>query len=177
VGFVFRGDHGFKLGEKDRWSKAVLREEANRTVMMMAGSGIPAGSEIDPPVSLLDIYLTMIAQVGLTPKPELEGLSLVPLIADPSSGYWDIPVVSNLRGQHLSFRSQRWRLMEHSSGSQELYDHDADPNEWDNLAEDPQYDDVKAWLVPEPSIGIGLGFGVLAIYGLWASMRKSELSA
>jgi hypothetical protein len=40
-----------------------------------------------------------------------------------------------------------------------------------NLAGDPQHDDVKAWLVPEPNVEIGLSFGVLALCGLRTSMR------
>jgi hypothetical protein len=69
--------------------------------MMMAGTGIPTGSDL--PASLLDICPTRIDQAGLTPKPELEGLSLVSLLANPASGYRDIPVASNLRGRHISF--------------------------------------------------------------------------
>jgi hypothetical protein len=36
-------------------------------------------------------------------------------------------------GNH-SVRTDRWRYIRYADGTQELYDHDADPNEWTNLA-------------------------------------------
>ncbi|MCE2557550.1 MAG: DUF4976 domain-containing protein [Acidobacteria bacterium] len=41
-----------------------------------------------------------------------------------------------------SVRTERWRYIEYHDGGQELYDHDADPNEWTNLASLPEYASV-----------------------------------
>ena len=50
-------------------------------------------------------------------------------------------------------RGQRYRYIRHPNGTQQLYDHKLDPNEWNNLAGDPQFADVIAshrkWL-PKP---------------------------
>ena len=39
-----------------------------------------------------------------------------------------------------SLRTERWRYTEWDGGKagSELYDHDADPHEWNNLANDPK---------------------------------------
>ena len=36
-----------------------------------------------------------------------------------------------------TLRTDRWRYIRYRDGSEELYDHRADPNEWNNLAKDP----------------------------------------
>jgi N-sulphoglucosamine sulphohydrolase, C-terminal len=43
-------------------------------------------------------------------------------------------------------RTDRWRYIRYADGSEELYDHTNDPNEWTNLAGMPQYSSVKQQL-------------------------------
>ena len=43
-------------------------------------------------------------------------------------------------------RSEKWRYITYADGSEELYDMVNDPNEWTNLAKDPQYNGTKAEL-------------------------------
>ena len=48
--------------------------------------------------------------------------------------------------------TERWRYIRYEDGSEELYDHDADPNEWTNLADDPKHTETKqklAAFIPE----------------------------
>ena len=107
---------------------------------------------------MIDIYPTLVDVCGLTPKAELEGVSLKPLLLNPQAK-WDRPsLTTHGRGNH-SVRSERWRYIRYSDGTEELYDHDADEMEWTNLASDAKYARVKKdlakWLpktdVPEIS--------------------------
>ena len=43
---------------------------------------------------------------------------------------------ANTRNYHDNHgvRSENWRYIRYADGSEELYDHDTDPNEWKNLA-------------------------------------------
>ncbi len=43
-------------------------------------------------------------------------------------------------------RTQRWRYIRYSDGTEELYDHDKDALEWINLAGDPKYTEIKKQL-------------------------------
>ncbi len=138
---VLWSDHGWHLGEKLHWRKFTLWEEATRNVMMMAGPGVSA-ARCDRVVSLIDIYPTLIDWCGLNRRAGLEGRSLMPLLRNPAAK-WDHPALSTYhRGDH-TIRSERWRYIRYSDGTEELYDHDSDPMEWINLASKPELAAVK----------------------------------
>ena len=46
--------------------------------------------------------------------------------------------------QNYSVRTDRWRLIHYQDGSEELYDHAADPDEWRNLSGDPEHESTRA---------------------------------
>jgi arylsulfatase A-like enzyme len=91
-------------------------------------------------VELLDLYPTIVDLAGLPRVPGLDGASLFPLIRDPAQ---------RIRTGALSFRkakapplgvsvrTARYRYTEWPDGSEELYDHAADPGETRNLAREP----------------------------------------
>jgi choline-sulfatase len=131
---VFWSDHGWHLGEKQHWHKMTLWEEATRVPFLIAAPGVAkAGGRCDRPVSLIDIYPTLIDLCGLKPKGELDGQSLMSLLRDPN-GKRERPAITAYHRGQCAVRSQRWRYIRYSDGGRELYDHDNDPNEWTNLA-------------------------------------------
>ena len=140
---VFWTDHGWHLGEKQHWRKFALWEEATRTPLAFIVPGLTKpNSRCQRPVSLVDIYPTLIDLCGLKPRSELEGTSLEPLLTNPEAD-WERPALTTHgRGSH-ALRSERYRYIRYSDGSEELYDHKSDPMEWDNLADDPKLAQVK----------------------------------
>jgi arylsulfatase A-like enzyme len=88
-------------------------------------------------VELLDIYPTLVDLCDLPPKPDLDGESLRPLLEDPQ-GLWDKPAITSNGPDKISVRTERMRYSRFPDG-EELYDHDSDPNEWRNLAGQPEY--------------------------------------
>ncbi|MBM3497736.1 MAG: sulfatase [Armatimonadetes bacterium] len=141
---VLWSDHGWHLGEKLHWRKFALWEEATRNVFLIVAPGVTSpGGRCPRPVSLMDVYPTLIDLCGLAPREGLEGDTLMPLLADPNALRKAPAVTTYLQGNH-SVRSERWRYIRYSDGSEELYDHSTDALEWTNLARDPQYAAVKA---------------------------------
>ena len=94
---------------------------------------------------MLDLFPTLAELAGIEAPEHLEGTSLVPLLRDPDAE-WNRPAISTHQFGNHAVRSERFRYIRYNDGSEELYDHDADSNEWHNLAEDPDYADVKAEL-------------------------------
>jgi arylsulfatase A-like enzyme len=90
----------------------------------------------------MDIYPTLVDLCGLPARPGLEGVSLRPLLSNPSAK-WDRPAVTTYFRNNHSVRSEQWRYIRYEDGTEELYDHQQDPLEWKNLARDPKLASVK----------------------------------
>ena len=143
---VLWSDHGWHLGEKLHWRKFSLWEEATHNVLMVVAPGVTRPRQrCARPVTMLDIYPTLIDLCGLKKKPELQGQSLVPLLRDPAADRRRPALTTHGRENH-SLRTERWRYVRYSDGTEELYDHDNDEMEWTNLAGDPTYANVKRQL-------------------------------
>ena len=111
--------------------------------MIVAPGAIPPGTVVETPVSLLDLYPTLLDLAGLPANPALEGESLVPLVSDPRRER--TVAMTFQRGNH-AVRSMRWRYIRYADGSEELYDHSEDPDETSNLALDASYGQVVSKL-------------------------------
>ena len=94
---------------------------------------------------MLDIFPTLLELSGLPARPDLEGHSLVPQLKD-AAGQRPWPAITTHNQDNHGIRTERWRYIHYADGSEELYDMQADPNEWKNLAGDPQFADVKSEL-------------------------------
>jgi len=139
---VLWSDNGYHLGDKENCVKFTLWEKSCNVPLVIVAPGIAkAGVRCSQPVSLVDIYPTLLELASL-PAPEgLDGKSLVPLLKDPELK-WDRPALMTSRRGNHAVRSRRWRYIHYSDDTEELYDHDKDPWEWTNLAKDSKYADV-----------------------------------
>lgn len=141
---VFWSDHGYHQGEHGLWKKQSTFEESARAPFIMAGAGVKsAGKPCERPVEFVDIYPTLADLCGLSADKGLEGVSLRPLLDNPAAK-WDRPAYTQvMRGgtPGHSVRTQRWRYVEWDNGKQgrQLYDHERDPRELTNLADDPAH--------------------------------------
>lgn len=160
---VLTGDNGYHVGEKDCIQKWHLWDESTRVPLFFHVPGSRGnGRACDRPVSLIDVYPTLVDLCGLPEFPNkgrgnmpLEGHSLRPLLENPERDAWNGPSVAFMGIRdgkdipHFSVRSRRYRYTLCGNGEEELYDHDKDPNEWANLAGDPKHRETQKQLREE----------------------------
>jgi arylsulfatase A-like enzyme len=165
-------DHGWHLGEKDITGKNTLWDRSAHVPLIFAGPGVTPGAVCTRPAELLDIYPTLIDLCGLGPRGGLEGHSLAPQLADATAERpW--PAITTHNKDNHGVRSERWRYIRYADGSEELYDMEHDPNEWTNLAGDPQYAEVIAeharWLpqINQPAVAGSAARLLEQVDGVW----------
>ncbi len=145
---VFWSDHGYLTGEHGLWMKQSLFEESARVPLILFDPRQKArGQSSSKTVELVDLYPTLADLSGLKAPDNLHGASLRKLLDNPKASH-DRPAYTQVwRGGFPghSVRTERWRYTEWDNGKKglELYDHDADPMEYTNLAKDPVHEEVQ----------------------------------
>jgi iduronate 2-sulfatase len=147
---VLWGDHGWKLGEHDAWAKHSDVENDTRAPLLVSVPGMSnAGKHSEALVEFVDVYPTLAELAGLPLPKHLEGLSFGPLLRDPQKP-WKTAAFSQYPRQvakqklmGYTMRTHRYRLTRWGSQADptkvdavELYDHQADPQENTNIAND-----------------------------------------
>lgn len=145
---VFASDHGFHLYEHGLWHKRTLFEESARVPLVIAAPGMDGkGKACERVAELIDLYPTLADLCGLPIPEELPGISLKPQLDDPTLPTKEAALTQVRRGNGIdgySIRTERWRYTQWDDGKQgvELYDHQTDPHEFTNLAEQPGHADT-----------------------------------
>jgi uncharacterized sulfatase len=141
---VLLSDHGYHLGDHDGlWAKLTTFEYAARVPLLIAAPGQGRGKSSARIVELVDLYPTLAELCDLRPPARLEGKSLVPLLKQGDAP-WDRSAYISVHHEGVvgkSVRTNHWRYTEWDDGKKgaELYDHDRDPGEYNNLARHPAH--------------------------------------
>lgn len=144
---VLWGDHGWHLGEKQHWGKWTGWQRSTRVPLIVVPAkrgdqpGFASGVACHQPVSLVDLYPTLIELCGIPKKADLVGTSLVDLLAKPDQAT-DRLAVTFFDPGNVSLTGIRWHYIRYQDSSEELYDVGDDPHEWHNLAGSPSRQEV-----------------------------------
>lgn len=155
---IVTSDHGWGMGEKDYLYKNSLWQESTRIPLVIRAPGVSLpGSVSAHPVSLIDIYPTLVDLCGLngetmknTKGRPLDGFSLKPILENAKTKNWEGPesvltalykwrTKYNPAKENYSLRSNDYRYIRYENGKEELYQTISDPHEWNNLVTDPSH--------------------------------------
>lgn len=136
---VLWSDHGYHLGEKN-WGKHTLWERTSNVPFIWAGPGVAEGAKTDVTVSLIDLYPTFAEMCGL-PKPQqqLEGESIAATLKNPGTAKDRDVLLPYTKPGEFAVINRGWRYIRYGDDGEELYDVQADPHEWENLAKHPEH--------------------------------------
>ena len=153
---VFWGDHGFHLGEHGLWRKNTLFEDSVRSPLIVSmPKQIHTDTTTDALVELIDIYPTLCDACQLPIPTEVEGISMVPVIEEPTR-QWKaaafsqlVRVLNNTSVNGYSMRTGQYRYTEWGNNGErgrELYDYYVDPNETVNIVDLPENEELVSHL-------------------------------
>lgn len=138
---VLVGDHGWNLGEHTLWNKHCNFETSLRTPLMVRFPEMTSGKRVKNVVEFVDIYPTLLEQMGETPYPHAYGESLYrfwdekPRKKDYAIARWQ-DGYTYICGDY--FYTQ-WLDKAEKPVAHMLFNQKEDPTESKNLAALPEY--------------------------------------
>ncbi len=144
---VLWSDHGWKLGEFNGWGKMTNYEIDTRVPLIISAPSLAASSASTMELAeLVDLFPTLCDLAGIEQPDFIDGESLMPVLEQPGQARQAAAFSQYYRqhdgGQYIGYamRTNQYRFVEwreFSTGqvtAVELYDHDSDPQESNNLA-------------------------------------------
>lgn len=144
---IYSSDHGDNLGARGFWGKSTMYEESAGIPFIFSGEGVPKNSVCDTPISLVDIFPTIMEGVGEPPHPGDQDLPGESLFAIANGTTRRANVLSEYHaagaatGSYMT-RVGKYKFMYYVGMTPMLFDLEADPEELIDLALDPAYKEV-----------------------------------
>jgi choline-sulfatase len=146
---IYLSDHGDNIGARRIWGKSTMHDESTGIPIIMAGAGIPENKVCSTPVSMVDMFPTILQGAGVptaTDDRDLPGKSLLAIASEPDDveriAFSEYHAAGAISGVYM-IRTYRYKYVHYAGGyDPELYDFELDPEELNNVAGKPDYADT-----------------------------------
>ena len=150
---VYTSDQGFYLGEHGWFDKRFIYDESFKTPLLIKWPNeIKPGTTSDEMVQNLDFAQTFLEAAMIDVPNDMQGESLIPLLKGDNKNwnresvyyhYYEYPSVHMVK-RHYGIVNKEFKLIHfyYDVDEWELYDRKNDPNEMNNVYNDPDYIEV-----------------------------------
>lgn len=150
---VYTSDQGFYLGEHGWFDKRFIYDQSFKTPLIVRWPNtVKPGSVEDEMVQNLDFAPTLLEAAGIEVPADMQGESLMPLLRGEKEKwdrdavyyqYYEYPSVHMVK-RHYGIVTKAYKLVHfyYDVDEWELYDRLKDPNEMNNVYDDPDYADI-----------------------------------
>lgn len=135
---VFTADHGLAVGHHGLVGKQNMYDHSVRVPFLVVGPNVKAGAKIDAPIYLQDVVPTALELAG-APVDGVDFKSLLPLLNNHQGGHYDAIYGAYLDRQRMVTKGD-WKLISYPKiGVERLFNLKKDPNEMNDLVNNPEY--------------------------------------
>lgn len=145
---LYASDHGDNAGARGLWGKSTMYEESVGVPLILAGPDVPRRAVVAVPVSLLDVFPTVLDTLGVAAEPPPGTCSLVRLARGARPAREVIAEYHATASRQAAFmlRDERWKYVRYVDYPPQLFDLDADPEELVDLGTSPAHAEIRARL-------------------------------
>ena len=149
---IYTSDHGDNIGERDLWGKSNFFEESVGIPLIIAGPDVPVGKICKTPVSLIDIYPTILETANLSVGSRKPGRSLTKIANEQDNNgrviFAEYHAMGSKSGGFM-IRKGRWKYLHYVGMRAQLFDLETDPEEMSDLGESHGFADITQELEGE----------------------------
>lgn len=143
---LYSSDHGEQVGEHGLWWKQTFYEHSVKVPAILSWQGnLPEGVRCNRVISSLDLNATMLDALSAPQLPNSRGRSVLPLLKNPGTAWDDIAFSEFCTDDgcyHRMIRKAEWKLNYYHGQPSQLFNLSDDPNELDDKANDPDYQNI-----------------------------------
>ena len=138
---IWSADHGSNLGDHGSFHKGSLYDRSVRVPFVVHCPDRYKPRRTGALCAGVDLTTTLLSLAGVPVPEAMEGTDMTPLFTGEKESIKDKVIIE--LGGNVGIITDRWKLACHCNGERELYDIETDPNDLNNLHDDPGHTAVQ----------------------------------